>query len=138
MLPAKVAGVISRDGTSTTNRDGMAIAENMTPAVLTNYERLAVRGTVFPALELSTSSEHTVEGLVIFGLTHAQRNWIEWYEANLYKLESVKVEMKLAPEGRRTVDADTYVWARPRSELLDADVSAWSIEECLPYYANEL
>ena len=136
MLPAKITRVISDAEQLTINIDAMAIAENMMPALLTNYERLATIGAIFPAIVPSTRPEHIVEGLVIFGLTPTQRDYIDWYEANHYNLESVKIEISLAPDGKRTIDADTYVWAGRRGDLHEAVECPWSIEEYLTYYSS--
>jgi len=132
MVPTVVTRVINAE-------DKEVVARNMTPALLTNYKRLAVTWADFPALVLDLSPGSSVHGLLLFGLTDDQRRRIESYESGLYYLTEVKVKIEVGwygiygyhIDGMKVIDALAYVWDGLRSELYEVHEKAWLIEEYL-------
>ena len=109
MLPSQLLSVISsysgEDDDDEEEEEGgeeqgeRALARKMTPAVLVGggYERRAVRWAGFPAVvaegEGKGGAGKRVEGLLIFGLSSAQKARIDAYEGGLYVKEKVDVDI---------------------------------------------
>ncbi len=125
MIPAIVANVIDRpDGRM---NEGI-IKSMMTAATLGGFQRFAIKNTIFPAV-LDAFSGTSVEGLILFGLTSAQRGRIDNFEGGRYSREAHDVRITLASGKEEIIEADVYVWARDRSELQEHKERVWSLEE---------
>jgi len=135
MFPAQIAFVIG----DTESAD--QIASQMTPATLYEHKRLAVRGVRFPAVVAAAavclSDPSMVEGLLVFDLSDSQRLDLDRYESGLYNLMPVEVWIEVVDAGeegsvrqrRMAVEAEVYVWAEPRDELVEVAEKEWSVEE---------
>ena len=105
----------------------------MTPATLKGYRILIQRSSFCPAItdEIETDrsmAEHTVNGLVIFGLTHAQVGALDRSETGLFYRQGLQVEIEvIGPDGRekQSEAVDAYIWARGMEKLEQKD---WSID----------
>lgn len=125
MVPAIVANVIDKPGGGVSEGK---IKSMMTPATLVGFQRFSIKNTIFPAV-LDAFSGTSVEGLILFGLTSAQRGRIDNFEGGRYSREAHDVRITLASGKEEIIEADVYVWARDRSELKEQSEKVWSFEE---------
>lgn len=127
MVPAIAAHVIDN---SEDCMDEDRMNSLITPATLSGFQRFAIKNTIFPAV-LDAFSGTLVEGLVLFGLTSAQRGRIDNFEGGRYSREAHDVRITLASGEEEIIEADVYVWARDPSELQEQEEKLWSLEEFL-------
>ncbi|KAI9767925.1 MAG: hypothetical protein M1840_005418 [Geoglossum simile] len=119
------------------------LAHNTTAGVLRGYRRHALRGASFPAIvpnaasDPNASSDSTlVAGALVLGLNEEERESVDGFEAGLYDLVEVDVEIRLAIGGvlrTEVVRAETYVWSfdEPAVEVVPIEEGEWSIEPLL-------
>ncbi|MCJ1224317.1 hypothetical protein MMC12_000962 [Toensbergia leucococca] len=105
--------------------DGFEFAKRMTPATLSMHQRLAVRDAYYPAVIPSNNPEHSVTGLVLFGLTAVERENLDGYEGCMYTAERVQVEILLVSGTRMMIDADVYIWSDPLEHLCQPSEKEW-------------
>ncbi|MCJ1379694.1 hypothetical protein MMC17_002796 [Xylographa soralifera] len=146
MFPSQIAHILSD------SESADQIASQTTPAILYDHERLAVRDAPFPALVKSAAVymrdiRTEVDGLLVFDLTDSQRKDLDDYEAGLYNLMPVEVWVEVVGEGgsreegkverkkRTMVNAETYVWAGRRDELVEVAEKEWDVDEILDRWA---
>lgn len=107
---------------------------NIRPALLQDYRRHRVLHADYPAIVPRDGS--TVRGTLVSGLTDGDLWRLDIFEGDEYKREKVKVR-ELTYEGDitveptkdqlgKTVDAETYVWINPHTDLEDTE---WDFEE---------
>ncbi|MCJ1433059.1 hypothetical protein MMC27_002418 [Xylographa pallens] len=132
MFPSQIAHIIG-DLVSADQ-----IAAQMTRATLYDHERLAVRGASFPAVMKSAAvymwePMTEVDGLLVFDLTDSQRKDLDDYEGGLYNLVPVLVFVELDDEldASDVVEAEVYVWAGSRDELVEVAERVWDVGEYL-------
>ncbi|MCJ1391100.1 hypothetical protein MMC18_003962 [Xylographa bjoerkii] len=137
MLPLQIAHIIGD------LESADQIASQMTPATLYHHERRAVKDALFPAV-VAAPAEYLwdplkeVKGLLVFDLTDSQQSDLDRYECGLYNLMPVEVWIEVVDEldARIVVDAEVYVWAGSRDELLEVEEKVWTIEEYLDRRAS--
>ena len=138
MLPSLLVGVINRSSPSSDSDSDRVIASQMTPAVLQDYVRLPVRHVHYPAvipcqrLGQGQSSigdgdggkgKGKVEGFLVFGLTPREKLRIDRYEAGLYTLEEVCVEVEvLREEGETKAERERELKEREGGNGIGGDV----------------
>lgn len=125
MIPAIIANILDKP------EDRMnkgKIKSMMTAATLCGFQRFVIKNTIFPAV-LDALSGASVEGLILFGLTSAQRGRIDNVEAGRYSREAHDVRITLASGTEEIIEADVYVCARDRSELQERKEGTWNLEE---------
>jgi hypothetical protein len=107
---------------------------NIRPALLQNYRRHRVLHADYPAVVPCESS--TVRGTLVSGLTDGDLWRLDIFEGNEYERKQVIVrelkyegDIKVEPTPDQlgaTVQAETYVWVSPKSDLEDNE---WDFEE---------
>jgi len=117
-----------------TSRPGSGQVQRITvqPAVLHDFRRQRVRGADFPAIVPKRSA--TVRGAFITGLTEIDVSRLDLFEGSMYHREKVKVKLLKnvslepnIPDSNLTsvqgeeVEAETYVWQHPTTELEDGE-----------------
>lgn len=83
---------------------------------ITGFSRHIVLGSDYPALLPTSDTEAAVEGFVVFPRNISERSKLDTFEGDAYIRTPVAVDV-----GGETVEADTYVWMKDRSELGDED-----------------
>ncbi|CAI6306460.1 unnamed protein product [Periconia digitata] len=106
---------------------------NPTPAVLPAYTRRRVQNAAYPAIIPSTSS-HSVQGMLISGLSDADIKALDRFEGDEYQRVEVKVRVvsslssasSQSAEGEgEEVEAETYIWIAGEDHLEDEE---WDFE----------
>ncbi|MCJ1284030.1 hypothetical protein MMC26_003361 [Xylographa opegraphella] len=104
-----------------------AIAARMTPAVLYKHHRFGLYGLSFPAVLPSQHDADTVSGVVLFGITKAQQEYLDRYEA-MYTRTAVQVEVELLDGRKVMIGAEVYIWTTEVYMLIPREDFVWSIE----------
>ncbi|KAI1918267.1 hypothetical protein LOZ53_001301 [Ophidiomyces ophidiicola] len=125
MLPQMLKSV-------TDAQPSLDIATSMTQACLPGYELWVFEGADIPVVRASGKLGQSVDGLVVFGLSAEQRNWIYEFEAeNAKHLTPVSVEICTRDGVLRTIDAATFVWKGRMDGLVSTGAKSWKIDTFL-------
>ncbi|XP_078175894.1 AIG2-like (avirulence induced gene) family protein isoform X3 [Carex rostrata] len=96
-------------------------APSSSPALLPNFQRVSIRGRVYPAI--LSAQNNTVTGKVLKGLTDAELEMLDKFEDKKYIRKSVEISLLDTSE---KMLAETYVW----SDKDDPDLyGEWDFEE---------
>ncbi|KAI9867241.1 MAG: hypothetical protein M1813_009519 [Trichoglossum hirsutum] len=113
------------------------LINNTTAGKLFGYSRHALRGASFPAIIPNEADDSFVTGALVLGLNEEEKESVEEFEAGLYDLVEVKVEINIVvgetSSGSllktESVRAETYVWnySEPTVEVVPVKEKEWSI-----------
>lgn len=127
-LPSEIALCLNRDKCIHDDED-VGLALRMTPAVLPHHRVYAIKDRIFPALLDDGTEKDVAEGMVIFGLTEAERQRFDRREGGWYSREQRAVFIRMATGDEQVVGAHVYIWAQGSEHLIDRDEKQWSLEE---------
>ncbi|XP_078175895.1 AIG2-like (avirulence induced gene) family protein isoform X4 [Carex rostrata] len=96
-------------------------APSSSPALLPNFQRVSIRGRVYPAI--LSAQNNTVTGKVLKGLTDAELEMLDKFEDKKYIRKSVEISLL---DGSEKLLAEAYVWSTEDDPDLHGD---WDFEE---------
>lgn len=125
-LPHEIALCLNKDRRYDDDENVLS-ALRMTPGVISHHHVYGIQDSIFPGILEDGTEDDQVPGVVIFGLTEAQRQRLDRRVGSWYCREEKDVNIIMATGEDEVIMAHVYMWARGSQYLLNPDVTKWTL-----------
>ena len=110
--------------------DEVRYATRMIPGKLKGHKVHAIQDGMFPAILDDGGEEDVVEGMLIFGLRDWECHLLDRRQGEWYSREEKEISIVVGHrQDEDIIDAQVYMWARGRGNLIDPEEKKWSLRE---------